>query len=145
MLAILVVLLGFVRDYLFGNINWIYLTLTEGRANQALDEFQFLISWSPRDINLLKWGLTFLFTALNLFGTWLIVKLAFNNRLFNRITIVTFLSITCFALLLYTISVFIQPAPNLYGVIRTLMGIVQSFVPLMILFPLFKFLPSQEP
>jgi hypothetical protein len=66
-LTVGIILLGFVREYLFANINWIFLTLSTGRMNQARDEFQFLISWSLEEINYLKFFLTLLFCHFVLF------------------------------------------------------------------------------
>ena len=144
LLVLGIVLLGFGRDYLFMNINWIYLTLTTGRRNQALDEFHFLLQWTPAAINQLKWVLTFLFSGLYLALTWLIIRQCFHNRLYNQISLLSYLALTGLAFGLYLISFLTGLSPNLYGVIRTLMGLVQSFMPLMILYLLFKFLPKQS-
>ncbi|MBI3133415.1 MAG: hypothetical protein HYZ14_01960 [Bacteroidetes bacterium] len=138
-----IVLLGFVRDYFFMNINWIFLHLTVGRPNQALDEFHFLLNWTPEEINALKWLLTFLFSGLYLLLTWLIIRICFQNPVYNRITLIAYLALTGLALLLYFISLFTGQSDDLYGVIRTLMGLAQSFMPLMILYLLFKFLPKR--
>lgn len=141
-LAILIVLLGFVRDYFFMNINWIFLTLTNGRPNQALDEFYFLLNWTPAEINNLKWVLTFVFSAAFFLLTYLVIRIQFQNKTYNKITFVVYLLIVSAALGLYFLSFVFGLSDNLYGVIRTLMGIAQSFMPLMILYILFKFLPG---
>ncbi len=141
-LAISIVLLGFLRDYFFMNINWIFLTLTNGRPNQALNEFHFLLNWTPAEINNLKWLLTFIFSAAFFVLTFTIIRLQFKNQLFNKITIVVYSLILISALSLYFASFLFGMNENLYGVIRTLMGIAQSFMPLMILYILFKFLPA---
>lgn len=124
------------------NINWVYLNLTTGRPNQALDEFHFLLNWTPAEIDTLKWVLTFVFTALFVLLTYLIIRLSFSNHTYNRITLLSYFLLVFFALLLYLISLFTGLPPEFYGVIRTLMGIAQSFMPLMILYILFKFLPE---
>jgi hypothetical protein len=144
-LAILIVFLGFWRDYFFVNVNWIFMTITNGRPNQALDEFHFLLNWTPSEINNLKWLLTFIFTALFLLVTYLIVHIEFRNKLYTKITLVTYILITAVALGLYLLSHLTGMNDKLYGVIRTLMGIVQSFMPLMILYILFKFFPVLSP
>lgn len=144
LLIVLIILLGFLRDYLFFNINWIYLTLTENRPNQALDEFYFLLEWTPRNINILKWFLTFLFTGLFLLLSVWIIQQFFKNKQFNRITIYAFVGLIGICALLYLIGFVIGLSDNLYGVIRTLMGFAQSFMPLMILYVVFKFLPEQN-
>jgi hypothetical protein len=141
-LAILIVLLGFVRDYFFMNINWIFLTLTNGRPNQALDEFHFLLNWTPSEINNLKWVLTFVFSAAFFLMTYLVIRIQFQNKTYNKITAVVYLLIVSAALGVYSLSFVFGLSDNLYGVIRTLTGIAQSFMPLMILYILFKFLPG---
>lgn len=141
-MTIAIVLLGFLRDYLFMNINWILLTLTIDRPNQALDEFHFLLYWTPREIMILKWILTFVFTGLFFMLTWRIVHLAFQNRLFNRITVLTFAGLLAVSALLYTIGLFMGLSDHLYGIIHTFMTLAQSFMPLMVLYILFKFLPG---
>jgi len=137
-----IVLLGFGRDYFFMNINWVYLNLTTGRPNQALDEFHFLLNWTPAKINALKWVLTFIFCAAYVLLTWLIIKISFEEKVFSRITLFAYAGLIIFALFLYGISFFTGLSPDLYGVIRTLMGLAQSFMPLMILYILFKFSPK---
>lgn len=141
-LALFIVFLGFWRDYFFVNVNWIFMTLTNGRPNQALDEFHFLLHWTPTEINNLKWLLTFIFTSLFLLLTYLIIHIEFRNKLYTKITLVTYILITAVALSLYILSLLTGMNDKLYGVIRTLMGIAQSFMPLMILYILFKFLPA---
>lgn len=143
-LAVAIVLLGFLRDYFFYNINWVYLTLTNGRPNQALPEFHFLLEWTPSEINLLKWVLTFFFSLFFLGLTYVIIRLEFKNKIYSRITLYSYAILLISALLLYLFSFLIGLSPNLYGVIRTLMGLVQSFMPLMILYILFKFLPDRS-
>ena len=144
LLIALIILLGFLRDYLFFNINWIYLTLTENRPNQALEEFYFLLEWTPKNINILKWFLTFLFTGLFLILSVWIIHQFFKNKQFNRITIYAFVGLIGICAFLYLIGFVIGLSDNLYGVIRTLMGFAQSFMPLMILYVVFKFLPEQN-
>jgi hypothetical protein len=141
-LVIFIISLGFIRDYFFMNINWILMTITNGRRNQALDEFHFLLNWTPDEINNLKWVLTFLFSGLFMITTYFIIRLSFQKKLFNQITIISYLAILVFAFGLYFLSFLLGMTDDLYGVIRTVMGIAQSFMPLMILYILFKFLPE---
>ncbi|MBL7899487.1 MAG: hypothetical protein JNJ99_13195 [Crocinitomicaceae bacterium] len=143
-LVVFIISLGFIRDYFFMNINWILMTITNGRRNQALDEFHFLLNWTPAEINTLKWVLTFGFSALFMSVTYLIIRMSFQNKLFNQITVYGYLGILVFAFGLYFLSFVFGMSDNLYGIIRTIMGIAQSFMPLMILYILFKFLPTSK-
>lgn len=143
-LTVVIVLLGFLRGYLFGNINWIYKTLTINRPNGARDEFHFLLEWTPDQILILKWALTFIFFGLFFFLTWLIIKIYFKNKEFNKIVLYSFIGIFAISALLYPIFILAGRSSEVYAVIRTLMGIGQSFMPLMFLWILFKFLPETK-
>lgn len=142
LLSIGVVLLGFLRGYLFDNINWVYLTLTNGRMNSARDEFMFLVEWSPAEIMTLKWTLTIAFTLLFFLLTLLTIKIYFANKNFNQTVVFLFAALFCIAGLLFVAGKITGYSNMLYGPIRTIMGLAQSFIPLMILFVLFKFLPQ---
>lgn len=142
LLTLIIILLGFLRGYLFGNINWIYLNLTNGRPNGARHEFDFMLTWDVSNILILKWGLTLLFFGLFTVFTWLIVKLAFNKKEFNKITLLLFAGLFLLSAILYIPYYLTGSQPEMYAVIRTILGIGQSFMPLMFLFVLFKFLPQ---
>ncbi|WP_066755419.1 XrtX-associated membrane protein [Crocinitomix algicola] len=141
-LTLLIVNLGFLRGYLFYNINWIYATLTKGRMNQARYEFYFFLDWTPGQINVLKWILTFLFTFLFFYLTYWIVKLLFNNPQFNKIVIYSYVGLLAISALFYSLGLITGKMNDLYGVVRTVMGIAQSFMPFMILVLLFRFFPQ---
>lgn len=141
-LSLLVVLLGFLRDYLFVNINWIYLTLLNGRKNQARNEFHFLLDWQIDSIVNLKWFLTVLFYFLFLSITSLVIHIAFRKKVYNLITIFTFILILGMAGILYGIAQLSDSMDKFYGIIITLTHLAQSFFPLMLLGILFKFLPE---
>ena len=143
-LSVFTILLGFLREYLFGNINWIYKTLTKNRVNQARDEFQFLLNWNPEDIIALKWMLTVIFFTLFMFLTYLIIRLGFKNKIYSRATLMLFGTILLVSGFFYLTGYIFSIPEKIYPIIRTLMGIGQSFIPLMILFVLFKFFPSSK-
>lgn len=138
-----IVLAGFLREYLFANINWIYKTLTEGRINQARKEFYFLLEWTPAQIDTIKWILTILFFALFTALTVFIIQSIFNNKLYNRITLLSLLAILACSGFLFVIGYLFGISNSIYHITRTLMGIGQSFMPLMILYVTFKFLPQK--
>lgn len=143
-LGIGVVALGFLRDYLFYNINWIYLTLINGRANSARKEFYFLLEWSPSSIIQLKWGLTVLFYGLFAAFTCLFIATYFKSKTYLKISILLYAGLFFVAGFLYVLGYLSNQMSNLYPIIRTMMGIAQSFMPLMVLFVLFKFYPQTE-
>ena len=138
-----IVLLGFLREYLFININWIYLTLTINRRNAAREEFYFLLDWNPSNINILKFFLTLVFCCLFMGLTWLIINHLFKNRLYNRIVLYTFGVLIVVSLIFQGINYFFDSF-LIYGIVRTLMGYAQSFIPLLILGLTFYFIPKVQ-
>lgn len=139
---LIIILLGFLRGYLFGNINWIYKTLTENRPNQARKEFHALLEWSTSEILILKWSLTFIFFGLFAFLTWYIIRLIFNHQQYSRITLLVFAGILLIAAILYPVYYLLGSPLKIYLIIRTIMGLGQSFMPLMLLIITFKFIPQ---
>jgi len=143
-LGIGVVALGFLRDYLFYNINWIYLTLVNGRANSARPEFYALLEWSPDEIIRLKWLLTILFYALFAGLTCYFIYHYFKKIEYLKISVFLYLGIFLVSGILYSLGYISGLNKELYPIIRTLMGVAQSFMPLMVLFVIFKFYPQIE-
>lgn len=111
--------------------------------NGARKEFYFLLDWSPTQINVLKFGLTAFFVFAFFFLTYLIIKSSFKNSTFNKITIGSFAALIGFSGLFFIIGKGFGVYSDLYGIIRTLMGLAQSFIPLMILVLLFRFFPAR--
>lgn len=142
LLSIGIILLGFLRGYLFGNINWIYKTLTVNRPNAARHEFYFLLDWDPSSILILKWFLTTLFFFLFGLLTYIIIKIAFNNSVYNKIVVLMYAGLLSISALLYVTGALIGYSIEFYHLVRTVMGLAQSFMPLMILVLIIKFLPQ---
>lgn len=140
----LIVCLGFVRDYFFMNINWVYLTLTINRKNAARPEFYGLLDWSVDEILALKWLLTILFFLVYLGMTLGIIHLGFKKRSYNLITLLLYAGIFAVSGILYVVGWISSTGDDLYGAIHWLMSLTQSFFPLMILGILFKFLPLAQ-
>ena len=134
--------IGYLRDYLFHNINWIYLTLVNGRMNAAREEFHFLLEWTPGEINVLKFFLTGFFVLLFLLITYLIIRFYFGKKEYERIVVWTFVVLTGGALLLAGFGKLTGLYNQLYGAIHALMTLVQSFIPLVFLGLIFAFFPG---
>ena len=142
--AIGIILLGFLRDYLFYNINWVYKTLTENRPLQALEEFHFLLEWSPEQILLLKWMLTIVFFGVFGLFTWIIIKTAFQNPTYNKISWLFYAGLLLLSGVMFVVYKLLGSPSSVYAVVRTLMGLGQSFIPLLLLFVAFKFFPKSS-
>ena len=116
-----IVLLGFLRFYVFYNINWILKTLTEGRRNSARQEFYFLLEWAPSSILTLKWILTILFSLFFLGMTLLIINTVFKSRENNRLVIIAYAVLILISAIFYGIGYLFGFSQDIYGVIRTIM------------------------
>lgn len=143
-LVTLIILLGFIREYFFMNINWIYLTLVNGRRNGALAEFHFLLEWSPAEINFLKTILTGVFALLFMGLTIWIINILFANKKFNKLILFAYVSLMLLALLIFIVGRLFGLSGALYGAVHSIMEIVQSFMPLMIFSVLFKYLNGSK-
>lgn len=141
-LTLAIVALGFLRGYLFGNINWIYKTLTVNRPNAARHEFYFLLDWEANSILKLKWLLTFIFFGLFWLMTLYIVKVVFDKSKYNKSVHILYLGMLGLSALLYLTGYLLGYSREFYHLVRTVMGIAQSFMPLMILVIIIKFLPQ---
>ena len=139
-----IVILGFIRDYFFVNINWVYLTLTINRKNAARPEFYGLLEWSVDEILILKWFLTILFFLIYLGMTLWIIHIGFKKRAYNITTLILYAGIFAISGFLYVIGWATGTGGELYAVIHWLMSLTQSFFPLMILGIIFKFLPHSD-
>jgi len=144
LLTISIVLFGFFREYLFVNINWIYLTLVNGRMNGARTEFYFLLNWSPTQILTLKWILTFIFTILFYGLTRWIISVYFNDKKFTKTVLYVYLALVAMAASLLLFGKATGLYNTLYGGIHNLMSLAQSFMPLMMLFVLFSFFKTDK-
>jgi hypothetical protein len=145
LLVALIVLSGFGREFIMKNINWVVKYLTQGGGYWAQEMFDPLLGWSLDELSSLKWVLTICF-SLYFYGlTLTIVRLRFpKNKYLSRITTVTFLSLILISFILIMIGWLANSLDMLYPIARNLMGVVQSFLPLMILFLTFKFLPQKK-
>ena len=140
---IVIILSGFGREYIMVNINWIKKHLTQGAPNYSQDFFSPLLKWKPQDIENLKWMLTILFTVYFFVFTYYLLKLIFpENKQYHRIIVIAYLMIIFISSFVYFIGVATGTSNEVYATVRTLMGIGQSFIPLMVLYLLFKFIPE---
>ncbi len=144
-LVVLIMVSGFGREFIMKNINWVIKYLTQGGGYWSQKMFDPLLSWSLGELEVLKWVLTIAFTIYFYSLTRLTIKLIFpNNKYFLSITTISFLSLVSISFLLTIIAWLSDCLAIFYPIIRNLMGIAQSFVPLMVLYLIFKFLPQKK-
>ena len=144
-LVVLIIVSGFGREFIMKNINWVVKYLTQGGGYWSQKMFDPLLALSLGELEVLKWVLTIGFTIYFYSLTRLTVKLIFaDNKYFLSITTMLFLSLVGISFLLTIIAWLSNSLVALYPIIRSLMGIAQSFVPLMVLYLIFKFLPQKK-
>lgn len=143
LLLLLIILSGFGREYIMVNINWVIKHLTLGAPNYSQSFFSPLIKWKVTDINNLKWLLTILFTLYFFVLTFLLIKLLYpTNKKYHKITVLSYSMIVLTSAFVYIVGYLLGFSNELYPTVRTLMGIGQSFIPLMIFYLLFRFIPK---
>ena len=143
-LVICIILSGFGREYMMKNINWVVKYLTHGGGFWAQSMFKPLLSWSLKELTILKWGLTLLFTLYFYALTFALVKLIFNNKYYSKLTTLTFITIFLISFVVYVFGYLINDIQVIYPTVRNLMGLLQSFIPFMVLYLLFKFIPQKK-
>lgn len=137
-LAILIIGLGFLRLFLFENINihlqFLYYNMERSYMAESLN---FLRSFTYDELYWIKWALTILFSLTYLLFTCLVIKLLFRGRKYVLWTIYIFAAIIFISFVLFASGSLINQDAIGYRLARICMGVVQSPLPLMILIPAF--------
>jgi len=144
-LAILIIALGFLRLFLFENINYhlqfLYYHMERSYMAESLN---FLRSFTYDELYEIKWALTILFSLTYLLFTCLVIKLLFRGRKYVLWTIYIFSAIIFISFAFYALGLLINYDLQFtdqsrigYRLARICMGVVQSPLPLMILIPAF--------
>ena len=122
------------------NINWVIKHLTLGSPNYAQPFFNPLLHWSYSKLILLKWVLTLVFTTYFFVLTYYAIQLIFNkNKACLNYVKGFYLLLIIIAAIIYGLGYIFNSVDLVYTSTRTIMGILQSFVPLMMLYLIFKF------
>jgi len=143
-LIVLLVFSGFGREFIMKNINWVIKYLMQGGGYWAQSMFNPLLEWHVDELTNLKWGLTLLFSVYFYVITFVLIKLIFNNKYYSKLTNLTYLTIFIISFLVYSYGYLINNIPLIYDTVRNLMGLLQSFIPFMILYLAFKFMPQKK-
>ena len=142
-LVTIIVLSGFGRDYIMVNINWIIKHLTLGAPNYAQTFFNPLLNWKISNLILLKWVLTLIFTMYFFSLTYFSVKLIFKtNPLGLQYVKGFYFLLIIISIVLYGIGYMFNIQQAIYPTVRTLMGVLQSFIPLMLIYLFIRFFPK---
>ncbi len=142
-LVTIIVLSGFGRDYIMVNINWIIKHLTLGAPNYAQTFFNPLLNWKISNLILLKWVLTLIFTMYFFSLTYFSVKLIFKTNSIALQYVKGFYFLLIFtSIVLYGVGYMFNIQQAIYPTVRTLMGVLQSFIPLMLIYLFIRFFPK---
>jgi hypothetical protein len=116
-MIVLVILLGYLRDYIFVSINSSIDSGADGGGN----------------LSLLKWVLTFLFCVFYLFLTSAFLKVLFNEKKYFILPVLCYALLIGVSLLTAGIGYFFSSFEHVYPFIRMVMGVAQSPIILMVL------------
>ena len=144
-LAIIIIALGFLRLFLFENINFhlqfLYYDMERSHMSESLN---FLRTFTYNELYVIKWILTMLFSFAYLFLTCLVIHILFRVKKYVLMTIYMFAAIIFISFVFYTMGLlinwdlqFTDQSKTGYRLARIFMGVVQSPFPLMILIPAF--------
>jgi hypothetical protein len=144
LIVCVLLLLGYYRDFVFKTINAVLQAKEYDALFTSPPTLQFLDHYSAGGLMKLKWALTLLFTLVYLGITLFTIKIVFDKRKYNRLTIGVYIVIMLLSGILMLMGyAFDGLAERMYEPARYLMGLAQSPVILMILIPAFK-LSGQE-
>ena len=133
-LILMIIWLGFVRDSIFININYI---IEQIYYNKELiyyhSMYEFLVPMGVGGLMKLKWGLTALFAVVNFILSYFILKNLFNSpKLPISLLSYGYLFLLLLSALFFIGGKVIGDAELGYTLSRRFMGVLQSPVPIMV-------------
>ncbi len=139
-IAVILVMTGFYRDFIFKNINSLLQAMDAGISYTLPNSLSFLENCNSYTLIKTKWLLTFFFSLSYFLITLITIQLFFKNKNYSRISVVSYAAISAISGLLMLAGYIIPSlSERMYEFARYLMGMLQSPVILMILFAAFKF------
>ncbi len=128
--------IGYLRDFIFVNINFALKKLRSDEAFGGHSFMEFLKGYDPGTLYASKFFFTGLFTVLNFLPGALVLYLLFQEKRFLRWYGLLYLSVILLALFFYGGGyLFGDPAQG-YSLARLFMGFLQSPLPTMLFIPL---------
>lgn len=143
LLLIVMILAVFVRENIFLEVNAI---LNGYEYNKAYFYFfdESLSKLSTIQLIQLKWLLSFLFMAFVATCTFSIIKLWFKNVRYNRLVLFVYSALVSAALVCFVILKLFNIYNDYYFILRKILGLAHSPIPLFLFFALFYFLDKKE-
>lgn len=118
---------GFFREFVF--LNWneqMRVTYYSSPDSHVAGMMQWLGSFSYEALYWMKWPLTLIFSALFAFYSYLIVKLLFADRRYNRITLVAYVAVFVASFLFFAIGWMFDSSDVTYDFARFLAGLIET-------------------
>lgn len=126
-LGIALFLAGYVREFVFESINSRLGALSTQKFSFELTSFlSVLNSWSYSSLYIFKYFLTFLFAAIFLALSLILVKIIFNKREYLKITVIFFAAIFSLSFLLFGIGYITGFLAQGYTVSRYIIEFIES-------------------
>jgi hypothetical protein len=143
---LITIALGFFRDSLFVNINYqIGFLYYKQDINYVTSNFSFLKSLSFNQLYYGKWLLTIAFTLLYYILTMATIYFSFGNKNILRWATISYLILIIVSAMAYSIGQITSYPQTGYKFARIFMGLLQSPIVLMLLFPLFQLSSKNNP
>lgn len=144
-LILCLIVLGFIRDFVFVNINYA-IGFKEGKADGywGHSNMEFLTQYNAGSLNTSKWLLTVAFILAFLMISLLIIRFLHNDK---RFLIWMVLLYTGFFLIgggLYVFGWLLGHSDTGYTLSREFIGFIQSPLPLMIFLPAIELVKNKE-
>ncbi len=131
--AVVFIALGYLRDFIFVNINFQLFALHENEPSRAHSFFSFLERFTYDQLYYSKFFLTGLFTLLNLLTGWGVLYWLFRKRQYLLWSLYLYIAVGLIALLFYSGGYWMNDPHGGYAFARLFMGFLQSPVPFMLL------------
>lgn len=138
LIILLLLAVGYYRDFVFKSINALLQAWDSEVDYYITPSLSFIENYEYETIVRLKWLLTMIFSLAYLGISLLAVKFIFDRRSFMKITVFVYMAITALSGCLILIGMIIGSQEKMYEFARYFMGMAQSPLVLMILFPVFK-------
>lgn len=140
-IALLVIglfVLGFLREFLFESINTHLYYLWREQSNPYLPKsLSFLAYFDYWSLYYTKFMLILVFTVIYFFGSILVVKQYFSERIFTRFTFLFFAGIFILSALIFGLGYVFGAGHEAYGISRKLIEFIQSPLACFFLIPAF--------
>jgi len=137
--------LGFFREFLFENINGQLYYLWKEESNPYLPKSLFFLDYiSYWNLYYGKFILILLFSILYLYGSLVLVKLFFKERLYRKFTMFFFGGIFLLAALIFALGIPFGAEHEAYGISRKLIEFIQSPLAGFFLIPAFALYKKEK-